>query len=82
MRKEKNKKANYNQEYSEQKALIQIWHKNKKLYRHTKAKRIQHHQTRCTINAKGTFLGKKEKATIRNKNITKWKVLLVKANIQ
>ena len=64
------------------KAFIQIWQKNKKLYRHAKAKRIQRHQTGCTINAKRTFLGKKEKSTIRNKNITKWEVLLVKVNIQ
>ena len=56
--------------------------KIKIIYRHAKAKRIQHHQTGCTINAKRTFLGKKEKSTIRNKNITKWDVLLVKTNIQ
>ena len=42
-----------------------------KLYRQAKAKRIQHHQTNFTIDAKGTFLGGKEKAKTRNK-ITKW----------
>ena len=48
----------------------------------SKAKRIQHHQTSFTTNAKGTSLGGKEKATTRNKKITKWKSSLVKANIQ
>lgn len=35
-----------------------------------KAKRIQHHQTSFTTNARGTSLGEKEKATTRNKKIT------------
>ena len=42
-----------------------------KLYRQAKT-RIHHHQTNCVTNAKGTFLGGKEKATARNKKITKW----------
>ena len=52
------------------KYLIQIWWRNKKLYRQTKAKRIQHHQISFTTNAKGTSLGRKEKPTTRNKKIT------------
>ena len=51
------------------KALVQIQWRNQKLYRKTKAKRIQHHQTSFTTNAKGTSLGGKEKATSRNKKI-------------
>ena len=43
------------------KDLIQIWQWNKKLYRQTKAKRIQQHQTSLTTNAKGTSLGRKHK---------------------
>ena len=35
--------------------------KTKNLYRQTKAKRIQHHQTSFTKNAKGTSLGRKHK---------------------
>ena len=35
-----------------------------------KKKRIQHHQTSLTANTKGTSLGRKEKATTRNKKIT------------
>ena len=34
-----------------------------------KTKRIHHHQTSFTTNAKGTSLGRKEKATTRNKKI-------------
>ena len=58
----------YNQEYSTQQGSFQIW-RNQKLYRQAKAKRIQHHQTSFTTNAKGTSLGGKEKATTRNKKI-------------
>ena len=35
--------------------------RNKKLYRQAKAKRIQHHQTSSTTNAKGTSLSGKHK---------------------
>ena len=48
------------------KVLIQIWWRNQKLYREAKAETIEHHQTSFTTNAKGTSLGGKEKATIRN----------------
>ena len=47
------------------KALIQIWRRNQKVYRQAKAKRIQHHQTSSTRNAKGTSLGGKHE---RRKN--------------
>ena len=51
------------------KDLIQIRWKNQKLYRQAKAKRIQHHQTSSTTNAKGASLsGKQEKKrTYENK---------------
>ena len=39
------------------KALVQIQQRNQKLYRQAKAKRIQHHQTSLTPNAKGTSRG-------------------------
>ena len=64
------------------KAHVQLWWKNQKLYRQAKAKRIWYHQKSFTTNAEGTSLGRKEKATTRNKKITKWKISLVKANIQ
>ena len=40
---------------------ILIQQRNQKLYRQAKAKRIQHHQTTFTTNAKGTYLGGKHK---------------------
>ena len=43
--------------------------RNQKLYRQAKAKRVQYHQTGFATNAKGMSLGRKEKATIRNKKI-------------
>ena len=43
------------------KDLIQIWWRNQELYRQAKAKRIQHHQTSSTTNAKGTSLSGKHK---------------------
>ena len=64
------------------KALIHIEWRNQKCCRQAKAERIQHHQTSFTTNAKGTSLGRKEKATSRNKKITKWKISMVKANLQ
>ena len=39
------------------KDLIQIQWRNQKLFRQAKAKRIQHHQTSFTTNAKGTLGG-------------------------
>ena len=50
------------------KDLIQIWWRNQKLYWQAKAKRIQHHQTSSTTNAKGTSLSGKHK---RRKGPTK-----------
>ena len=35
--------------------------RNQKLYRQAKVKRIQHHQTSFTTNAKGNFPGRKRK---------------------
>ena len=54
------------------KDLIQIWRRNQKLYRQTKAKRIQNHQTSSSTNAKGSSLDRKhrkdlEKQTQNNK---------------
>ena len=43
------------------KDLIQIQQRNQKLYRKAKAKRIQHHQTSSTTNAKGISLSGKHK---------------------
>ena len=50
------------------KDLIQIRWRNQKLYRQAEAKRIQHHQTSSTTNAKGTPLSGKHK---RRKGPTK-----------
>ena len=36
--------------------LIQIWRRIQKVYRQSKAERIQHHQTSSSINAKGSSL--------------------------
>jgi exodeoxyribonuclease III len=43
------------------KNLIQNWWRNKKLFRQTKVKRIQYHQTRFTTNVKWTYTIKKYK---------------------
>ena len=50
------------------KDLIQIRGRNQKFYRQAKPKRIQHHQTSSTTNAKGTSLSGKHK---RRKGSTK-----------
>ena len=50
--------------------LVQIWQRNQKLSRQAKVKRIQHHQTSFTTNAKGTSLSKKHK---RRKRLTQKK---------
>ena len=42
------------------KTLLQIWWRNQKLSRQVKVKRIQHHQTSFTTNAKRTSLGRKQ----------------------
>ena len=54
-------------------ALILIQWRNQKLYRQAIAKLIQHHQASFATNAKGASLGRKEKATTRNKEITNQK---------
>ena len=59
------------------KDIIQIRQRNQNLYRQTKAKRIQHHQTSFTTNAKGTSLGVKQKRRKRPtktnaKQLRKW----------
>ena len=43
------------------KILLQIWWRNQKLSRQAEVKRIQHHQTSFTTNAKWTSLGRKHK---------------------
>ena len=43
------------------KTLIQIWWRNQKFSWQAKVKRIQHHETTFTTNAKGTSLGRKHK---------------------
>ena len=50
-----------NQERLPSKTLLQIWWRNQKLSRQAKIKRIQHHQTSFTTNAKGTSVGWKQK---------------------
>ena len=42
------------------KILLHIWWRNQKLCRQANIKRIQHHQTSFTTNAKGTSLGRKQ----------------------
>ena len=59
------------------KNLIQIRWRNQKLYRQTKATRIQHHPTSFTTNAKETSLGGKHKKRKRPrktnlKQLRKW----------
>ena len=59
------------------KDFIQIRWRNQKLYRQTKAKRIQQHQTSSTTNAKGNSLSGKNKrrkgpTKTNPKNLRKW----------
>ena len=66
------------------KKLTHIWWRNQKFSRQAKVKRIQHHQTSLTTNAKGTSLGRKHKRrkrhtenkakTIKKMVIGSWKV--------
>ena len=44
-----------------------------KSFTQAKAKRIQHHQTSFATNAKESFLGRQEKTTMRNREITNGK---------
>ena len=71
-------KRTHNQKYSS--ILIQIQWRKQKLYRQTKSKRIQHHQSNFASNAKGTFLGGKEKAARKKENYEE-KNSPVKANM-
>ena len=43
------------------KDLIKIQKRNQELYRKAKAKKIQHHQTKSSTNAKGSSLDKKHR---------------------
>ena len=54
------------------KAVIHIRQRNQKLYIQAKAKRIQHHESSFTTNAKGISLSRKENVITRNKKIMKW----------
>ena len=64
------------------KAVVQIWFSNQKFYKQAKDERVQHHQISFTRSVKRTSLGKKEKATTRNKKIMKWKISPIKTNTQ
>ena len=44
----------------------QVQWRNEKLYRKTKAEKIQYHQTSITTNAKGVFLDRKHKRSNRS----------------
>ena len=61
------------------KDLIQIQWRNQKLYRQAKAKRIQHHQTSSTTNAKRNFSKwetEEKKRTYKNKPKTTKKMVI------
>ena len=60
------------------KDVTQIWWRNQNLYKQAKAKRIQHHQTSFTKNAKGTSLGstQEKKKAYRNKPKTIKKMVI------
>ena len=72
----------YNQEYPTQQGSHSDLMSNQKLYRQAKAKSVQHHQDSFTTNVKEISLGEKEKATVKNKNVMKWKISSVKTNKQ
>ena len=55
------KGKNVQKDYSTQKGSHSDSTENLKLYRQAKAKRIQHHQTSFTANAKGNSLGREHK---------------------
>ena len=57
------------------KTLLQIWWRNQNLSRQRDVKRIQHHQTSFTTNAKRTSLGRKHK---RRKRSTENKAKTIK----
>ena len=59
------------------KDLIQNWWRNKKLFRQTKVKRIQYHQSSFTTNVKETYIVKKYERSkkiykINPKQLRKW----------
>ena len=58
--------------------LVEIWWRNQKLSRQAKVKRIQHHQTCFTANAKGTSQGRKHK---RRKKLTQNKLKTIKKSV-
>ena len=69
------KEKTYNKEYSTHwGSHSDLKDKSKVLQTKVKVKRIQHHQTSFTTNAKGISVGEKEKATTRTKKITNGKV--------
>ena len=70
-------KKNYNQDYYTQQGYHSDSKKKLKALQTSKSKRIQHHQTSSTTNAKGASLGRKHKRrkrlTITNpKQFKKW----------
>ena len=61
------------------KDLIQNWWRNKKLFRQTKVKRIQYHQTSFITNVTGTYIVKKynrRKKDLQNQTQTIKKVAI------
>ena len=57
------------------KDLIQTQQRSQKFYREAKTKRFKRHQTSTMTTPKGTCLCGKEKATIKIKEIMKWKLI-------
>ena len=63
-------------------ARLSDWWRNQKLYRQAKVKRIQHHQTSFTTNARGTSLGRKHKTRERPTEINpKLYILIITLNV-
>ena len=69
----------YKQQYSTQQDSPSDLMEKSNLSRQTKVKRIQHHQTSFTTNAKGTSLEKKHK---RRKRATENKVKIIKKMVK
>ena len=57
----------YNQDYSTQQGSYLDFKEKSRVYRQTKVKRIQHHQTSFTTSAKGAFIGRKHRRWKRPK---------------
>ena len=51
------------------KAFVEILWRNIKLYRQTKTKRVQHHQTDFITNVKGTSLGESERPQLETRKL-------------